>query len=102
MSVFFAENPGVISVVPWYADNETVLQEVRFSVPADEWTEFEASNLFRELEAYVESLKTRDKATGSHTGVCTPETGLMQQIQMSHIYRESFWVRVRNKFRHRK
>lgn len=101
MSIFFAENPGVISVVPWYADNETVLQEVRFSVPADEWTEFEASDLFQALENYVESLKTRDKAVGNHTVVHTPETELMQQIQMSHTCLESFWARVRNKF-HRK
>lgn len=60
MSLFFSADFGELEVHPWFADNETVVQEVRFSVPASLWSEFQESDLFRELKAYVESLRTQD------------------------------------------
>ena len=66
MGRFFAPNFGELEITPFSADNEIYCQEVRFSVPASEWNEFLKSDLFRELEAYVGSLKTPDMHTGIH------------------------------------
>lgn len=61
--MYSAENPGKIEAVPWYANNGIFLQEVRFSVPASEWNKFLNSDLYRELELYVDSLEFQDSHT---------------------------------------
>lgn len=91
----FASNPGKIEVLPWYADNEIYLQEVRFSVPASEWNEFLKSDLFRELEAYVGSLKTPDMHTGIHEQEYTVEIGELRRNRTYRANHESFWAQVR-------
>lgn len=102
MSMFFAENPGKIEIVPWYADNEIYLQEVRFSVPASEWNEFQESDLFQELVRYVDSLQTQDTHIDIHEPRYIAEIEASLQNRTSLACRESAWVRVRNLFRRRK
>ena len=58
MSNFFAPDSGKLEIIPWYADNEICLQEVRFSISADEWSEFQKSVLFRELVEYLARSET--------------------------------------------
>lgn len=102
MSMYFAEDPGKIEVVPWYAGNEIFLQEIKFSVPASEWNEFRESDLFRHLEEYVDSLRTQDMSIGIHElrDIEGIETSL--QNQTNPLYRGSVWARFRKLFRRRK
>lgn len=93
--MYFAENPGKIEVVPWYANNEIFLQEVRFSVPASEWNKFLNSDLYRELESYVDSLGTQDTHTDNHERGCTAEIEPTWRNSNAPVFRESFSVRVR-------
>ena len=102
MSMFFAENPGNLEIVPWYADNEIYLQEVRFSVPASEWNEFQESDLFQELVRYVDSIRTQDTHTDIHEAQYIEESEASLQNQVNLVCRESVWVRVRNLFHRRK
>ena len=101
MSMYFAENPGKIEVLPWYANNEICLQEVRFSVPASRWNEFLESDLLRQLEEYVDSFETQDTHTCNHEQEYTVENEQRTQNSVSRERHESFWVRVRTWF-HRK
>ena len=57
MSIYISTNPGELEISPLYADNEIVLQEVCFSVWYDEWSEFEKSQLFRDIVSYVENCR---------------------------------------------
>ena len=102
MSMFFAENPGKLDVIPWYEDNEIFLQEVRFSVPASEWNEFQESKLFQDIERYVDSLKTRDMQVDIHKPIDIAAMEWSLQNQKCLVHHEPFWVRVRNLFRRRK
>lgn len=102
MSMFFAENPGKLEVVPWYANNEIFLQEIKFSVPASEWNEFRESDLFRELEKYVDNLKTQDMNIDIHKPRDIAEIEMSLQNQTSLPCHESVSVRFRNLFRRRK
>ena len=65
MGVIFPPNSGCIQVTSWYADNVNDIQEVRFSVPASAWSEFEASDVYRNLVQYLESLQIQDMSTCS-------------------------------------
>lgn len=49
----FSTKLGELEVDPWYADNEIYLVEISFSVAGNEWSEFQKSQLFRDLKAYV-------------------------------------------------
>lgn len=49
-----------IDVTPYYADNVLYLKEVRFGIPGGKWSEFERSQVYRQLVDYVHSLKTQD------------------------------------------
>lgn len=95
MSKYFAENPGKIEVLPWYANNEICLREVRFSVPASEWNEFLKSDLFRQLEEYVDSLKTPDMHTDIHEQEYTAGIEESRQNRTYRVTHESFWAQVR-------
>lgn len=57
---------GKIHTTEWYADEEMNAGEVSFSVPASRWNEFLKSDLFHELEEYVDSLEIQDTHTHSH------------------------------------
>ena len=102
MSMYFASNPGNIEVVPWYANNEICLQEVRFSVPASKWNEFLKSDLFRELEEYVDNLGIQDMNTYNREREYTAEIEQKLQNSVGQEVHESFWVRVRTWIRRRK
>lgn len=81
MSMYFAENPGKIEVVSWYANNEICLQEVRFSVPISEWNKFLNSKLYRELELYIDGLKIQDMHTDIRVQEYTRGTAELKQSQ---------------------
>lgn len=95
MSMYFASNPGKLDILPWYANNEIYLREVRFSVPDSEWNEFLKSDLFRQLEEYVDSLKTPDMHTDIHEKGYRAEIEGLRQNRTYRVTHESFWVRVR-------
>lgn len=95
MSMYFASNLGKLDILTWYANNEIYLQEVRFSVPASEWSEFLKSDLFRQLEEYVDSLKIPDMHTDIHEQEYIEEIEELRQIRTYRVTHESFWVRVR-------
>ena len=102
MSMLLADNPGKPEIVPWYADNEIYLQEVKFSVPASEWNEFQESDLFQELVRYVDSRQTQDTHIDIHEPRYIAEIEASLQNRTSLVCHESVWVRVRNLFRRRK
>ena len=60
------EDTGKIYTTEWYADGEISVGEINFSVPASKWNEFLKSDLFRELEEYVDSLEIQDTHTHGH------------------------------------
>lgn len=102
MSMYFALNPGNIEVVPWYANNEICLQEVRFSVPASKWNEFLKSDLFQELEKYVDNLEIQDMNTYNREKQYTEEIERRLQNSIGQEDRGSFWARVRTWIRHKR
>lgn len=71
MGIVFAPNPGELEITPWYADNEIFLQELKFSVPASEWSEFQSSQLFSEIKAFVSGIEKQIPNThiGNHVPV---------------------------------
>lgn len=89
-TTYFPDAPGKLVIVPWYANNETYLQEVRFSVPFSEWNRFLNSELYRELEKYVDSLKTQDKHTGSRAQEYIEEIGELHKNLIDREHHESF------------
>ena len=69
--MYFSTNPGKLEITPSYADNELYLQELKFSVPASEWSEFQKSQLYRSLVEYVNGVcpQIQDMRTEN----CAPE-----------------------------
>ena len=59
MGVFFPNPYGEIEVTAYYADNQIYCQEVRFSVPVEAWSEFEGSELYRELKQYLSEMQKK-------------------------------------------
>lgn len=59
MGVFFPNPYGEIEVTAYYADNQMYCQEVRFSVPVEAWSEFEGSELYRELKQYLSEMQKK-------------------------------------------
>ena len=102
MSNFFAPNPGGLEVTPWYADNEMCLQEVRFSISADEWSEFQKSALFRELVEYLDSQRIPDKHIDNRERVCKPENLELNENSNFQDNRESLLKQVRRLSRQRR
>lgn len=101
MGLFLGGDPGDIMIIPYYADNEICLQEVRFYVPASEWTEFENSQLFHDLEEYMARLKTQDIRTYSRESQYTQEKLQLMQIQNADIHHGSFWALFRKWLLHK-
>ncbi len=104
MGRFFAPGFGYLEITPFYADNEIYCQEVRFSVPADQWSEFEMSQTYQQLVDYVHSLQNLDIHTEPTALGRTAESAGFAHNPNHQAYREPFWVRVRKAFyrmRHR-
>lgn len=59
MGAFFPNPYGEIEVTAYYADNQMYCREVRFSVPAEVWSEFEGSELYRELKQYLAEVQKK-------------------------------------------
>lgn len=57
MGRFFPPGYGEMEITPFYSDNEIYCREVRFSIPEDQWCEFENSDAFRILNVWIEKLK---------------------------------------------
>lgn len=96
---FFPPNPGELETNVYYSDNEPYCQDIRFSVPYEQWSEFENSQLFRDITTYVESVRIPDKECTNHVQECTQETEALMQSSSLQDCRVSFWARARNAFR---
>lgn len=81
MSIYISTNPGELEISPLYADNEIVLQEVCFSVWYDEWSEFEKSQLFRDIVSYVENCRREipERHIDSREQECTVEIATLPE-----------------------
>ena len=102
MGRFFAPNFGELEITPFSADNEIYCQEVRFSVPISEWNKFLNSKLYRELELYMDGLKIQDMHTDIRVQEYIKGISESKQSQKNQDFHESFLVRVRRWFLHRK
>ena len=92
MGLFLGGDPGDIMIIPYYADNEICLQELRFYIPATEWTEFEKSQLFHDLEEYMEHLKTQDLRTCSNEVRHRLEKRSRHKTKVSKHAADLFWL----------
>lgn len=104
MSKYFSPMPGGLEITSWYANNETVLQEISFSVPYDEWTEFEESQLYQDIKAYVDSIGQRipDRHTGIHELQYIEETEASTENSNQEDCALSFSALVRKLFHYKK
>lgn len=89
MGQFFPPERGDMEITEFYADNQPYCREVRFSVPYDEWSEFEKSTFFQELSQYLEDLKkrTQDSNKAHHEPERTEETEMFELdgVEMSRL-----------------
>ena len=67
MGRYFETPFGLIGIETFYSNNEPLAQELRFSVPFAEWSEFENSQLYQLLIEYTDNLQTRYR-TAPHRG----------------------------------
>lgn len=81
----FPNSPGVSDIVPWYANNEIYLLELRFCVPISEWNKFLDSKLCRDLFEYSESLKTQDKNNRTRETECVNERSEIVTLKPSEL-----------------
>lgn len=102
MGRFFAPDFGEMEINTFYSDNVPYCQEVRFSVPYDQWSEFEKSHEFQNLKEYCDQLKSRYKNSQCPDYGHEQENELTQLHSMNMVRCESFWVRVRKLFQKRK
>ena len=99
MGDFFNPAPGLIEVSDWYSDNKVCWRELKFSIPIEKWSEFENSQLCRDLVAYVETLRTPDTPCEHPVQQCTQ--GTAQSAGSSNLPAgcESFLDQVRKALR---
>ena len=102
MGRFFAPNFGELEITPFSADNEVYCQEVRFSVPYDQWSEFQKSQTFQGIVEYVDGLKTQYKISPHPEPEHEREDEQRLLRSMLPASRESFWALIRNRFQKRK
>lgn len=97
---YFNPEFGVLEFDFWYADNEIHSLELRFSVPASEWNEFQGQPFFRELIARLESFRPEipDTASDTREPECTEETAQCDGNTSSRAFQESFWGKARRWF----
>lgn len=98
MGRFFPPNPGLIEVETFYSDNEPCVQELRFSIPSEEWSEFEKSQLCLDLTEYVDKLGIRYMQTPRHDNEPAEENELTQLRSMMQDPPEPFLAQVRRLF----
>ena len=101
LGIGFNTDFGGVSVLPWYANNEIYFLEVQFSVPGEEWSEFENSQMYQDLVQYQQDLRKRieDKRTVRREQERKVESPALPETLISLPLHESFWVRVRNRLR---
>lgn len=102
MGRFFAPDFGELEITPFYSDNEVYCQEVRFSIPASEWSEFEKSPSFLELKQRIEASKTQDIRIQYREAAREQENDWSLLRSMTLDSRESFWAAVRRWFREKR
>ena len=92
MGQFFPPERGDMEITEFYADNQPYCREVRFSVPYDEWSEFEGSTFFQELSRYLEDLKkrTQDSNKARHEPERTEETEMFEPVGVEMSRLEAF------------
>ena len=101
MGRFFPPEYGEIEVTPFYSNNKIYCREVRFSIPEDQWFEFENSDAFRILSTWKRQLKIPHKTDRHHEVECEQENEELLPHSMYLGYPGSFLARVRKLF-HRK
>lgn len=101
MGRFFAPPFGLIEIETFYSDNEPYAQELRFSVPFAEWSEFEESPAYQHLMDYTDSLQTRYKTAPRRAEEYVSGNEPTPRYSIPVAYPEPFWTRVRRWFRDR-
>ena len=99
MGRYFNPPVGELEITTFYSNNEICWEELRFSVPIEKWSEFQNSQLFHDLEAYVADLQTQDTQNTHRTPEHTVESEASLPHSMQWDHRESFWDRVSRRFR---
>ena len=90
MGRYFNPPVGELEITPFYSNNEICWEELRFSVPIEKWSEFQNSQLFHDLEAYVADLQTQDTQNTHRTPEHTVESEASLPHSMQWDHRESF------------
>lgn len=100
---FLGAEVGDLEIVPFYADNEIVGQELRFSVPAYAWNEFENSRLFQELSDFVQSLEIQIPNTHNCNHDPLSKLEILPCVENSTFPagRGSLWALIRKVFQKR-
>lgn len=90
MGRYFNPPVGELEITPFYSNNEICWEELRFSVPIEKWSEFQNSQLFHDLEAYVADLQTQDTQNTHRTLEHTVESEASLPHSMQWDLHESF------------
>lgn len=101
ISVYDERYEEAIRCCTYYADNVMAAREVSFSVPDDEWSEFENSQLYRDLVQYCEDVRQRIRCKKSALDAAEsePETVRTNRKPPGLDGSLSFWVQVRTLLR---
>lgn len=89
ISVYSGRYEESIRFCTYYADNAMAAREVSFSVPAEEWNEFENSQLFRDLARYCEDVRQRILCKKSALNAQAPEPETAQTNKTSPDWDDS-------------
>lgn len=98
MGRYFNPPVGELEITPFYSNNEICWEELRFSVPIEKWSEFQNSQLFHDLEAYVADLQTQDTQNTHRTPEYTVESEASLPHSMQWDHRESFGIEFADGF----
>lgn len=98
MGRYFETPFGLIEIETFYSNNEPFAQELRFSVPFAEWSEFENSQLYQLLIEYTDNLQTRYRTVPRRGDEYVSGSEPTPRYSMQVAYPEPFWARVRKLF----
>ncbi len=100
MMLYYLPKLGSLEVTPVYVDNEIFCREIRFSVPASEWCEFEKSQLYLDLKDFVETghQQTPDMRTDNHVQECIKGNVVLSGSSTPQRHLEWLWEQVRKRF----
>ena len=98
MGRYFEAPFGLIGIETFYSNNEPLAQELRFSVPFAEWSEFENSQLYQLLIEYTDNLQTRYRTAPHRGDEYVSGSEPTPRYSTQEAYPEPFWVRVRRVF----